>query len=290
MRILIGDLATGYILGERDSKFQITSIHGLETPPIRNSLGDWSGKDGGYMSYQLYSGREISIEGFYVDDEYVCTPGVLSERMKFFNFLRIRKLFPIYIELNNDLVFFTEGYLTDVKSDFEKSNYGEYMITFYCPDNFLKKCERFGDKNSTFYTYVIYNNPFELGAGHLVPEDLPVLFKEGKSSSIVNYVGGDDSWPTFTINGPLTAPITLTNLVQNKYICLLKDVKEGQTLKIDMKNKVVTINGVSATLYIDETSSWWSLQQGMNDVLLTSGNITDRASGNLQWTINYQGI
>lgn len=290
MRVLIGDLNTGYLLGDKDSKIQMTAIHGLETPPIRNSSGDWSGKDGGYMSYQLYSAREITIEGFYLDEEFMCTPGTYSERMKFFNFLIIRKLFPIYFEFDNGLIFYTEGYLTDVKSDLENSNYGEYMITFYCPDNQLKRCERLGDKNSIWYQYVIYNNPFELGAGHLVPEYLPVLFKEGKSSSIINYIGGDESWPVFTINGPLTAPITLSNVVQEKYICLLRDVAEGEVLKIDMKNKLVTVNGVSATIDIEETSEWWNLQNGTNNILLTSGSITDRASGNIQWTINYQGV
>ena len=129
-----------------------------------------------------------------------------------------------------------------------------------------------------------------MGAGHLVPEVLAVLFREGKTSTEVNYVGSEDSWPTITMNGPVTQPITVTNLTTGKYVTLLKDVPEDSVLKIDMQNKQVTIDGKSATLYVDENSEWWKLVSGKNTILLTSGAATDTAAATMQWTYNYTSI
>lgn len=287
MRVMIGTTSDHYMIGE--DKVQLQSIQGLESPPIRNNAGNWSGQDGGYMSAQLYAAREITIHGFYIDDEISCL-GKKSVRMDFLNFLRIRKLYPIFFELNNGDIFMTQGYLEEIKADLENVGYGEFQITFYCPDSPLKKAERMGDVNSSIYSALIYNNPFEMGAGHLVPEVLAVLFREGKTSTEVNYVGSEDSWPTITMNGPVTQPIAVTNLTTGKYVTLLKDVPEDSVLKIDMQNKQVTIDGKSATLYVDENSEWWRLVSGKNTILLTSGAATDTAAATMQWTYNYSSI
>ncbi|MBQ9160889.1 MAG: phage tail family protein [Methanobrevibacter sp.] len=287
MRVMIGTTAENYILGE--GKVQLQSIQGLDSPPIRNNAGNWSGQDGGYMSAQLYAAREITIHGFYIDDEISCV-GKKSVRSEFLNFLRIRKLYPLFFELNNGEIFYTDAYLEDIKCDLENVGYGEYQITFYCPDSALKKAERMGDVNSSIYSALIYNNPFEMGAGHLVPETLKVLFREGQSSTEINYVGSEDSWPTITMNGVVTAPITFTNVTTGQYITLLRDVPADSVLKVDMKTKQVTIDGKSATLYVDETSEWWKLSAGKSVILLTSGDITDTASATIQWTNNYSSI
>ena len=129
-----------------------------------------------------------------------------------------------------------------------------------------------------------------MGAGHLVPETLKVLFREGQTSTEINYVGSEESWPTITMNGPVTSPITVTNLTTGQYVSLLRDVPRDSVLKIDMKNKQVTIDGKSATLYVDESSEWWKLVSGKNTILLTSGDTTDTASATMQWTYNYSSI
>ena len=113
-RILVGTLGedlygnrviNGLEFGNEGESIAISTVSGLETPPIRNNTGDWSGRDGGFMSSQLYSARTITIQGFYWDKNYACRwDGVEMEdfpysvREKLANYLKIRQKYDIFIK------------------------------------------------------------------------------------------------------------------------------------------------------------------------------------------------
>lgn len=296
MQVLIGKyytqnnkrLLNGILMGTSDSKIQITEIDGLEAAPFRNNNGDWSGKDGGYMSAQLFSAREITIQGFYHDAEYGCGENKFSAREELINFLKIRTLFPIFFQTISGVVYYTEGYLTAISAPYTNTKYGDFQITFYCPDAEIKKAEQFGDEDSVIKRDIIYRDI--LSGGHLVPETTPVLFEQGYATSVINYSGSMPCYPKIVLSGPFTSDIILQNYSTDRTFIIKKSVALGSTLVVDMNNRQVLENGSSVSLFIDENSEWWSLQPGYNKIYLISGDENDNISCNIEWTENHQGI
>ena len=271
MKILLGKIENqvqeGILLGDR-GRFQISVVSGLETPPIRNNFGNWSGNDGGYASSQLYSVRQITIKGFTVDETAFCE-GIQSARQELSQYLQIRKKYPIFIQLANNEVFYAEGYLADFKMDFTSYNYNEFLITLYCPDNGLYKCESFGDVNSVTKRKIINS---EISGGHLVPEDLPVLFEEGMGNTVVNNEGTTNYYPVFEIIGPFTAPFTITNQTTNQSFTLDQNIEMNEFIEIDMNQKTVMSGGVSISADIAVDSEWIYLKPGLNRIIFESGD------------------
>lgn len=203
-----------------DEQVAITTVSGLETPPIRNNYGDWSGRDGGYMSSQLYSSRTITIQGFYWDKNYACDLDSVyrdqfpySVREKLANYLQIRKKYPIFIKFMSGKVFYTSGYMIDFKMDYEFVRNGEYQVTFLCPDYELSIADTYGDPDSIWRRAELHK---EIFGGHLVPETVPVLFEMGQHPTIIDYQGLIPHWPTITLKGPAKNP-TFYNTATNKY-------------------------------------------------------------------------
>ena len=108
MEIKINDLILGGSQG-----YQIQApIVGLEKAPIRISYGNYSGRDGGYVSSQFYSPREIIINGFYIGK--TCDHAQQLRR-DLTNALKIRETIPIYITGFNGDQYLVEAYISDFK-------------------------------------------------------------------------------------------------------------------------------------------------------------------------------
>lgn len=304
-RVLVGTIGgtkkkptvEGLEFGNEEQCIAITTISGLETPPIRNNSGDWSGRDGGYMSSQLYSARTITINGFYWDDKFACNiksmerkniPYSVRERLA--NTLMIRKKYPLFFKFIDGRILYTEGFMIDFKMDYELVSTGQYQVTFYCPNYALSEATTYGDITSIWHRAELHK---EIFGGHLVPETLPVLFEEGRHPTTVEYTGMIPSYPLITYKGPATNPIFMNTAV-NKYIRIGTDANpwsmvEGQTLTIDMSNRQVLLNGKSVSMYIDPQSEWWYLTPGRNKIYLITDEPTDTQNAEIRWTNDYQG-
>ena len=301
MKILIGkienlssaDVLRGIELGRVSSGIEITSVQGTESAPIRNNYSNWSGKDGGYMSSQLYGGREITIEGFYVDDKGTCFSGApgeegyLSKREELINKLRIRNLHPLFFQLLSGKIFYTEGYLIDIKMEFANYKTGDYSLTFYCPDYAFSIASKYGDINSIWHEQILTTSG---GAGHLVPNTLPVLFESSLKSSIVNYAGVLHSYPIITLTGPMKAPITVYNSTYNRWLTITQDLEEGSVIKIDMSKREVLKNGRSISFYLSSDSSWWYLEPGENVIYISSAGDNDNPNSLIEWADKMSGF
>lgn len=294
-RILVGQQETGLYsgieFGNSNQCILLSSVRGMEIPPIRNNYGDWSGRDGGYMSSQLYGGRIITISGFYWDDYATCvfTPNeapVYSIREKMVNSLVIRKKYPIFIRFLNTKTYYTEGFLTDFQMDYDNYKVGEYQVTLFCPDYALAVADTYGDPNS-IYRYAVLNK--EVNGGHLVPKPVPVLFKEGKFTTQVQYFGLIPCYPKITLQGPVTNP-TFINQTTNQQFKINREISENAVLVIDMDKRQVTINGKSASYFIDESSEWWCLNPGVNKIYYKSDHDTDTSSATLEYRELVQGV
>lgn len=293
-RVLIGQqdagVYSGIEFGNSNQCILLSSVAGMETPPIRNNYGDWSGRDGGYMSSQLYGGRILTISGFYWDDFATCVTlpdeaPVYSIREKMVNSLVIRKLYPIFIRFLNTKTYFTQGYLTDFQMTYDNYKVGEYQVTFFCPDYALAVADTYGDPNS-IYRYALLNK--EVNGGHLVPETLPVLFKQGKFTTQIDYRGLIPCYPKIYLQGPATNPLFI-NQTTNQMFRVNMTVPGNSTLVIDMEDRQVTMNGKSVSYHIDENSEWWSLNPGTNKIYYITDEETDTQSAKLEYRDLLQG-
>lgn len=305
-RILVGNIdydlkgeevVNGIEFGNQGEQIAISTVSGLETPPIRNNTGDWSGRDGGYMSSQLYSARTITIQGFYWDKNYACSVNSIvrkdfpySVREKLANFIKIRQKYDIFIQFMSGRTMYTWGYMIDFKMDYEFVRSGQYQVTFYCPDYALSIADIYGDPNSIWRRTELHK---EIFGGHLVPETLPVLFEEGQHPTEIDYEGLIPCYPIITLKGPSTNP-TFLNTATNKYFRMGTEddpfvMYAGQTLTINMKERQVLLNGKSVSMSIDPNSDWWYLKNGKNKIYMLSNNGEDTPVAELLFTEDFQG-
>lgn len=92
----------------------------------------------------------------------------------------------------------------------------------------------------------------------------------GGSSRTALNEGTAATRPLVTFHGPLTNP-RLTNVKVGKTLAFNYDLPDGYTLVCDFDARSVLLNNEASRTYaIAPSASWWELQPGPNDLVLTS--------------------
>lgn len=87
------------------------------------------------------------------------------------------------------------------------------------------------------------------------------------TTTTVTNSGWTATYPTITLNGPITNP-TFGNVTQGLYLTLTGTYTNTDNLVIDLYNKLITLNGVSAR-YLISSGNWFSASSGTNQFYLT---------------------
>ena len=122
----------------KDSYQLSPPVQGLESPAIRTGDGLYAGRDGGYFVGHFYGYRTIVLNGFYIGSD--CEDAA-ELGMNLTYYLQIRKNLPILITLNDGTQYYTEGRITDIKSDVENLKASKFQITLLCQDPIFYKAE-----------------------------------------------------------------------------------------------------------------------------------------------------
>lgn len=267
-----------------NSKFQITApLTGLTSPDIRTGDGLYAGVDGGYVSSQLYGFRDIVISGFYIGS--TCEEAD-NLREKLMRSLHIRYLYPVFITTFSGKHYFTEGYITDRRSDITHPTSGVFQITIHCPDPIIYDGGDGVNADSAWFEQTIYK---EKPGGFDIEYQVPVQWVEGQMVTNIENLGTVEAYPIITIKGIIHNP-TITNLTTNEFIRLVKTTASSDTLVINMKERIITLNGVSIASTRDIDSTWWALQPGNNKISLQSASLSDVDFGTIKYKVGYQGI
>lgn len=251
--------------------FKIASaIEGLETPPIRTSSSNYSGKDGGLVNGQFLSPRLITIPGFIA-------AGTCEEHED------LRKQLQESIIPKEDLeviitTFSGTQYVTTVR-----------VIGFNMPIIDGKaskfKIDLFAsDPNLYLEDSISTVIPIELGGGFVLPFILPVTFAAGSSPTIINNTGSVDVFPVITITGESTNPI-ITKTDTGEKVEVTVSMHTGDVLEIDMFNRTITLNGSSIVGYRTSDSDWFSLDVGANHITYESDDLTDTGVASVTYRI-----
>lgn len=246
MRFRIGN---GLVIGD-GTRYLLSSIEGLEVPELRMGDGVYAGRDGGFVSGHFYGPRTLTFEGFYIGND--CDEAE-ELRLTLFRYLRIRFLAPIFILTNTGKYYYTEGYVSEVKSKIDTSRSGQFQITFRCPDPFIYDG---GDGVSEASTWESDNLVF------------------GDTTEVLN-AGGVDTMPIIRLTGIMENPI-ITNETTLKTMELeLQTTQASDVVEINMQKRIITLNGSAVNIDRSVDSSWWSLQMGLNEISLS----VDSSSG-----------
>lgn len=251
MQFRIGN--TLYIGGQ--SSYHLASgIQGLEAPAFRIGDGLYAGKDGGYVSGYFYGHRTIVIPGFYIGSS--CEDADELRKL-LFGFLRIRYKLPIVVTDFSNNQYYTEGYVSNIKSNITNPTSGEYQITLLCPDPILYAAENYQPiwKEET-----------------LVDDDITTVANEGNALA----------YPVITIKG-ITDGISISNDTNEMTMEIsVETASADDEIVIDMENRNITLNGLPINQYRSANSTWWYLTPENNDI------ITDLGTGGATATIKYK--
>lgn len=266
-----------------NSAYKLESpITGLSSPEIRTGDGNYAGVDGGYVSSQLYGMRTIVLTGFFLG---TCAE-VDELRHNLFTKLHIRYLYPIFITTFSGIHYFTEGYVTDIKADITGKRAGEYQITLLCPDPIIYDG---GDGLTTDSAWIEGTFYKDEPGGFVLPENVPVQWESGNRGVVVTNLGTVEAYPIIVLRGAFTNP-TIRNLTTGEFISLDRATSASDEIVIDMKQRIITLNGVSIASNRTITSSWWALQQGRNEIVLTTTNTSDTDYGVIKYKQGFQSI
>lgn len=280
MKIRIGN---DIFLGGDKGYYLESPISGLTSPAIRTADGLRAGVDGGYVSSQLYGFRTITLSGFYIGKN--CEEAD-QLRLDLMTKLHIRYLYPVLITTFSGRHYFTEAYITDVKSDITGPLAGEYQITLICPDPIIYDGGDGISPDSAIMEQMFYK---EKDGGFKIDYPVPVQWTAGQLSTEIKNSGTVDNLPKITLRGKFTNP-KITNITTKKFIKLNLETKQDDVVVIDMRERVITKNGVTVAFLKTEDSVWWNLIPGSNFLTLETDSKDDNNYGTITWKNGVEGI
>ena len=166
---------------------------------------------------------------------------------------------PILITTKTN-VWYTEGVVTDVKSDIENLVSGKYQITLLCPDPLLYKPVSSSNTN-------IYNSK-------------SFSIQDGAGTTTIDSVSAVDTYPVIAWNGQIQG-FSITNTTTGKVFAVDDNVPSGNTV-IDFKKRTIMVGDICYNSHRLVDSEWWPLVPGEN-VLEFSNTSGNNNSGSIRW-------
>jgi len=247
--------------GGAGSPYQILSLDGLEGVPGLRVQDDNRGyADGMFSGRDFYNGRTIS---FIIQ---VTSDGTNSAQTNL-NTLQSTLLpqtsgtKPLYFLLPPSNQQFIDARVRGFRTTIDPNyTYGLIMcqVEFFCPDpNYYANNEQTALLAYTPPTGRVYNRVYNLVYG-------------GGSAVITTTVtnnGWANAYPNIVLTGPIIDPV-LGNQTQNKQLNLIGTYTAGDTIEIDLYNKLITLNGQPARNILN-SGEWFWAQPGNNIFTLT---------------------
>lgn len=247
----------------------IEGVSGL--PNIRSATGVNQGRDGSWVSRQLYEGRYISFQGRIFGGEPI---DVENKRRELVSVLQRKKL-KLRIITYAGMEFVTEVFVMANQIPINRElNIVKWKI------DLLSEDPLFYDNSAGELLATVGK---VMDGGFDIPFDIPFNLSAGGEPSVVTNSGNETVYPIITISTPATNP-KLINRATNEFMQVMTTVLEGDKLIIDMRNKTITHNGLNIYALQRDGSTFFGLVPGVNVMEIQ----TDVASENSKAEVRYQ--
>jgi phage-related protein len=270
------------VFGGAGSPYQILSVDGLESlPGIRNQDDNRGYHDGMFTGRDFLSGRSVSIifntfgdaggsaQTNYNTIQSILLPQTQGTTPLFFKFpnsptseqfvdARVRSL-RTTVDPN-----YTYGYITS-------------QVEFFCPDpNYYNSNLQTANMLISAALGRTYNKTFNYTYG-------------GGSATVtttISNIGWATTYPTITINGPITNPV-IGNSTTGNTLYFTGTYSALDVLEIDLYNQLITLNGNPArNLLISGT--WFAAPPGNSNFFFTgTGTLAGTTQATVSWYSAY---
>ena len=288
LALFIRDDGERFLLGSGAYEFDKKQLQFIAND-YENDIVEVQGNDGVFLAGQVRRSSTQTFKG-YVGDATVSKSGIEQYRRSFLSFFRKNYYYKVvYIFSDGSAIQRKQGFIVDAPEVKELYQfYPEYSVAL-----------NFEDVN--YYTYEeddqgeeIFGKsaqiPLSTGRsdGGLVWDNIGVEWDSvgaiweagtGGGPSTISVDAVDRVYPIWEVTGPADNP-QLSNITTNTTLSYTGSVTSSQTLRIDMFNKVATLNGVSVIGNI--TGDWVYFAPGNNRVTYTTDN-NDAPDSTIYW-------
>lgn len=268
-----------FALNDNIMLFMDESIEGVAgLPNIRSASGQNVGRDGGWVSRQLYDARYISFQGRIFNGDPL---QVEVKRRELATVLR-RKLLTLKIVTYGGQQFTTQ---VNVMS-------GQMPITWEL--NVVKWKIDLVASDPLFYD----NSAGELEAtitkpvpgGFDIPFDIPLDIGTGSVPIVVNNAGNETVYPRIEITTKATNPEIINQTNNQSMKVQIAVLGTGDKLVIDMKNQTITYDGLNVYGYKTDGSSFWGIDPGNNTLLINTDIPGEMSEADVFYQSGFIGI
>lgn len=267
----------GQVFGGTGSPYQITAVDGLEgLPGIRNQDDNRGYNDGMFTGRDFLAGRTITITFLTL-----ASTGASAQA----NFNTIQSVLlpqtsgttPLYFILSNaDTEQVINARVRALRTTVDPNYTYGYIVSqvdFFCPD------PRYYSSNTQTLT-LTYTPP----TGRTYNRVYNLVYGGGSAtlSGTVTNNGWTDTYPTITIDGPITNPV-VGNSTQGETLNLTGSFSSADTIEIDLLNKLITLNGNPARNLL-ASGNWFSASPGNNTfTFYGTGTLDNVTSATITW-------
>lgn len=253
----------------------IEGVSGL--PNIRSATGVNQGRDGSWVSRQLYEGRYISFQGRIFGGEPI---DVENKRRELVSVLQRKKL-KLRIITYAGMEFITEVFVMANQMPINRElNIVKWKI------DLLSEDPLFYDNSAGELLATVGK---VMDGGFDIPFDIPFNISAGGEPSVVTNSGNETVYPIITISTLATNP-KLINRATNEFMQVMTTVLEGDKLIIDMRNKTITHNGLNIYALQRDGSTFFGLIPGVNVMEIQSDIASENSKAEVRYKSGFLGI
>lgn len=253
----------------------IEGMSGL--PNIRSATGVNQGRDGSWVSRQLYEGRYISFQGRIFGGEPI---DVENKRRELVSVLQRKKL-KLRIITYAGMEFITEVFVMANQMPINRElNIVKWKI------DLLSEDPLFYDNSAGELLATVGK---VMDGGFDIPFDIPFNISAGGEPSVVTNSGNETVYPIITISTPATNP-KLINRATNEFMQVMTTVLDGDKLIIDMRNKTITHNGLNVYSLQRDGSTFFGLVPGVNVMEIQSDIASENSKAEVRYQSGFLGI
>lgn len=261
-----------------------TPINGLDDPDRRINVYSNTGQDGSTISGAFYDKRLVRLVGQITSPNPVAHEAARRLLSTACRIQRDDYGQPILTRVSfttmggND--YFFDAILDQPKYPWDIINLTDFLVTMTAGDPFL-------------YTPSEVISPWigiATGGGFISPFISPFTLGTASGGVItVTNNGNVEANPVIEIMGPMTWPY-LYNQTTGDFMRITTTINAGDTAKIDMKKRTITLNDSSSLMAFKTTDSdFWKLAMGLNTITVNTISTSDTGAARVRFFTPYLG-